>query len=246
MDEAKRQKQDDLNKQIDPEVHERVAQVTGDGGDEATSPVPPTQPGTAPSRSTKSSEPQVGGLGDLKEKTAKLEQDLNLAPDQDTAGSATTESVSTKPENKKNNKAFVIFDVNMLRGRQILTYFQRMNFYNSTMVGDPNGFIESLMNWLNDAQIVYPAAVTHVDVLPVVKAILSSDEIRTIMKQIRDCDTIPQFVLYENDRDLAKVHDVDPRYLLSQRHNPSFSRKRVEQVLEVLHKPDSSIDEPDS
>jgi len=244
MDEAKRRELEELKKQIDPKVLERVANAMGGGGG-STSSAPPAQSSAPLSHPARSSGSRGGGFGNLKDSISRPEHELDLNSDQDTAGSAAADSEFVKPEKQKNDKAFIIFDVNMLRGRQILAYFQRMNFFNSNMVGNPNRFIESLLNTLNDAEITFPAVVAHSAVYPVVNAILSSDEVTNILNEIRSGVKIPIFIIYEDDRDLAKIHDIDPRYMISQRHEPSFSRKRLEQVLELLHKPCGSGDEPD-
>jgi hypothetical protein len=252
MDEAKRRELEELKKQIDPKVLERIAKAMGGGGGGGGGGSAPAPAGSqAARRPSGPAQSHSSSMHDLKARIARRERELNLpyeppAGEESELGSQTQDESYTQPLKPKVDKAFLIYDVNVMRSRQINAYFQRMSFFNTTMVGDPKRFIEALINKLNNAAILYPAIVCHVDSLALVQAVLASDDFIMLRQQVRHMTDMALFVMFDDERDLARIRDVDPRYIMSMRHDSEFNKKRVTQVLELLHKPDPSLVEPEA
>ncbi|MCB2211977.1 hypothetical protein KQI52_07680 [bacterium] len=250
MDEAKKRELEELRKQIDPKVLERVSKAMsggggGGGGGAAPASTPSGggsgggggRPAGRPPRSHGSS------LSELKARIARREKELDLPDDPDIPAPSGTKGASAvvKPTIPKAPegplKDFIIYDINMMRGRQILAYMQRMGLQRAHVTGDPKRFLEALINALNSEEDSYLSIIAHVDSFPIVNAILDSDELRTLRMKMPQLVGIAKFAVYEQDRELARLTSVDARYVMNLRHEPAFNKKRIEQVLKLLHRP---------
>ncbi len=242
MDEAKKRELEELRKQIDPKVLERVSKAMSGGGGGAAPASTPSgggggRPVGRPPRSHGSS------LSELKARIARREKELDLPDDPDIPAPSGSKGAgaTAKPAEPKAPagplKDFIIYDINMMRGRQILAYMQRMGLQRAHVTGDPKRFLEALINALNTEEEGYLSILSHVESFPIVNAILDSDELRALRMKMPQLIGIAKFAIYEEDRELARLTSVDARYVINMRHEPAFNKKRIEQVLKLLHRP---------
>ncbi|MBS1262785.1 MAG: hypothetical protein MAG453_02149 [Calditrichaeota bacterium] len=132
-------------------------------------------------------------------------------------------------------EAFVVYDNNLQRGRQLQRTLFRMGFARVVCAGGPKRLIGELVNMLNQFSLQHPAIVTHVDAYPVVRAIMDSDEMEEIRNRLPGVDKTAIFVFHEYDRERNRLTGVDPRYVLNMKHSHPFNRTRISQVLRLLH-----------
>ncbi len=205
MDERKRKELEDLKKQIDPKILERVAKSMGTS-------VPEHGGAPAASAPAKPSMPKPKSSGGLR----KPKQYKPLAE-----------------EPKEKPVQFIIFDSSHFRAKQLSGFLNRLGFKYVSIVSDPVELTKSLITNLGDARVQKLAFVASIREFNVLNSILKSEDFAMVREKLPDVANIPTFVFTDEDSAPIPREVVDPKYVLSLDRSPGFSEKKIKGILEI-------------
>lgn len=209
MDDSKRQDLEKLREQIDPDILARVA--TAMGKDASAASALSGNSAAAPRRSS-------ARLSNLK---ARSHSSTRIEPAQG------------EPEEAIYPASFIVYDPSFFRAKQLGAFIQKMGFPNVVITSNPEQFMRSVIQHLNDSAVEKTSLAVYEDIYPGMKKLLASEGLQQVRQVLPAFDEMATFVMFEADKTPDTIDGLDPKYSLSMRLTPEFIGKRIRRLLDL-------------
>jgi hypothetical protein len=162
--------------------------------------------------------PARTGLSDLKARIRRREKELDAEQ-------------KKQPEVKK--AVFVVFATSHFRAKTLGGYVQRMGFSNVVLCSEPQGFVKSLLNTVNDASVEKIAIAVYNDSYTGIQALLTTPEMEAVKQKLPKLSEAPVFAVLKDEQTQTPPEGINPAHILTMRTSPEFNGKRIAKVLDV-------------
>ncbi len=221
MDEATRKKLEELHKKVVQEVPRKangpVEETSARGGTPETGKLFHKQGGKLPPPLTKE-EIRAKQMQELKARVRRREAMLK------------GRDVDKK---KKKEVAFVVYHPNHFRAKQIGAYVQRMGFPLYMVCSDLRSLIRSVLDYINDPDLIRTVFAVEDDQLQLLKDELNSEELAAVRQRIPGLTRLPVFVFLAPEKPPLIPKGMEPKWVLPMRQNPTMNAAKVKAALEI-------------
>jgi|GEM_PF-2123551 len=213
MDDAKRRELESLKSQINPEVLKRVAEAMGQS-------VPDTGGSAPPSSAPPPRRSSGGGLSGLKARMKK-------------SGTQLDSEARAAKEDRQIPISFLIYDTSHFRAKTMAGLVTRMGYEDYRIISEPQEFLKFLLSDVNNPKIDRTVIFVFDDYYSGVMHMLNSEAVIALSEKIPAIKEVPVFVIYEAKRVPEPIESLAPQYVLTLRHSPEFSDKRMKKALGI-------------